>query len=170
MTQPCTQSTDTESLIQQIRGEVYRLIPAVVALQPADKPCYGGWLYILAQTDSQWLTELHVCMGDFPQFFPSERNDRYRNNSCEKAHRLSEHPYHYTSRESRKPEASQYGGAIRLPDQALIISFSGFPEVDDEALLHTAAYNLRLSNGAMVRAMTADAPAVYNRWNALLAA
>ena len=59
--------------------------------------------------------------------------------SAEKAHRLSEHPDHVSSAQSRNFNNKKYAGAIRIPFDNLILSFSGLPEACDESLmLHVA--------------------------------
>lgn len=62
----------------------------------------------------------------------------------EKALRLSTHPDHLASAESRDEDKGQWGGAIRAGD--IIISFSGLPEMLDECLcLELAVYLDRLN-------------------------
>ena len=51
----------------------------------------------------------------------------------EKAARLAGHPNHQTSWESRNPEKDWWGGAVRFEDK--ILSFSGLPEMGDEAAM-----------------------------------
>ncbi|OHB04587.1 MAG: hypothetical protein A2920_01445 [Candidatus Zambryskibacteria bacterium RIFCSPLOWO2_01_FULL_43_17] len=58
----------------------------------------------------------------------------------EKAKRLSSHPTHVSSWQSRDKERKRYGGAIRAG--ALILSFSGLPEWVDEALMVAVAADM----------------------------
>lgn len=61
----------------------------------------------------------------------------------EKAHRLACNPTHLSSWQSRDESAEKYGGAVRM--KSFIFSFSGLPELGDEALmLATAAYHYYL--------------------------
>lgn len=53
----------------------------------------------------------------------------------EKAQRLLAHPDHVSSWQSRNEAAQSYGGAIRCGDYAF--SFSGLPELADEAMMLT---------------------------------
>lgn len=85
----------------------------------------GGYLYIC---DSKGHTVLHVELGH-PD---PEKKEKYRAFSREKAWRLHKYYEHILSRQSRCEKKEQYGGAIRLPS-GHIISFSGFPELIDEA-------------------------------------
>ena len=61
-----------------------------------------------------------------------EKSDRYFSLSQEKPRRLSQHPEHLSSWQSRNPDADQYGGAIKMGDKNF--SLSGYPELGDEAL------------------------------------
>lgn len=81
------------------------------------------------------LCEIGVC--------PQEKRTKYFTFSQEKATRLSQHSIHLTSWESRDPDKDMYGGAIRIgPAGNLIISFSGLPELADEAVMLYVAVQL----------------------------
>lgn len=60
----------------------------------------------------------------------------------EKARRLALNHKHNSSFQSRNPEEARFAGAIRAG--TLILSFSGLPELDDEALMAYVAYRARL--------------------------
>lgn len=62
-----------------------------------------------------------------------EKLPKYYHLSHEKAVRLSQNPTHVSSFQSRDGK-NQFGGAVRTLD-GLIYSFSGFPELIDEALV-----------------------------------
>lgn len=64
---------------------------------------------------------------------PTEKAEKYLSFSMEKARRLASNPQHVSSWESRDPEQNRWGGAIRIDE--LIFSFSGLPELGDEALM-----------------------------------
>jgi hypothetical protein len=69
---------------------------------------------------------------------PEEKSAKYLALCQEKALRLVSNPQHVSSWESRDPENGKWGGAVRVDN--LIYSFSGFPELGDEAtMLATAA-------------------------------
>jgi hypothetical protein len=70
---------------------------------------------------------------------PKDKADAYFTFSVEKARRLHAHPDHYTSFQSRDVESGKYAGAIvcRLHT---ILSFSGLPEMADEALMIFVAF------------------------------
>ncbi|MBI3115544.1 MAG: hypothetical protein HYZ09_03595 [Candidatus Kerfeldbacteria bacterium] len=85
----------------------------------------GGWLGIGAREGNI----LHRAqIGEVPK----DKADRYHRLAGEKIERLGRHPEHQTSRESRNPDADEWGGAVRAAD--LIFSFSGLPELGDEAV------------------------------------
>jgi hypothetical protein len=69
-----------------------------------------------------------------------EKVSKYVDFCQEKSRRLAFNLNHVSSWESRNPDADQYGGAIRC--QILILSFSGFPELGDEAIMLKAAQTL----------------------------
>lgn len=73
---------------------------------------------------------------------PSGKAKKYFVFSQEKAQRLFSSPSHKTSFQSRDPENDKWGGAIRstLPSTPLVTSFSGLPELADEALMTFVAY------------------------------
>lgn len=62
--------------------------------------------------------------------------------SLEKGRRLIEHPDHLSSWQSRDPDNSKWGGAIRVGE--FILSFSGLPELVDEALMLNLVYPNKL--------------------------
>lgn len=92
----------------------------------------GGYIYIADQYGNQLL---HKKLGD-PDL---AKMAKYRSFSREKAERLFENTEHQLSWQSRDPDANKWGGAVRLPN-GVIVSFSGFPELVDEAFC--AAYSV----------------------------
>lgn len=66
---------------------------------------------------------------------------KYREYSREKAERLLRHPEHMLSWQSREPKEGRWGGAVRL-QSGIIFSFSGFPELVDEAFCAALAFIL----------------------------
>jgi hypothetical protein len=85
----------------------------------------GGALCVAAWTGLIVSTSLH---GEIPE----EKVPKYRDLACEKAQRLAMYPGHLSSWESRDG-SSKWGGAIRANDY--ILSFSGLPELWDEAFM-----------------------------------
>ena len=73
---------------------------------------------------------------------PSEKFEKYREYSLEKATRLSHAPFdHKSSWQSRNPDKEQWGGAV-YAEHGFIFSFSGLPEIADEALVLAIASNM----------------------------
>ena len=68
---------------------------------------------------------------------PLEKAEKYLRLCQEKAKRLAEHLEHLSSWESRNPDKEQWGGAVRVGN--LIFSFSGLPEMGDEAVMLAVA-------------------------------
>lgn len=63
---------------------------------------------------------------------PQEKTRKYLELCQEKARRLAQHPEHVSSWQTRNPP-ERWGGAIRADEH--IFSFSGLPELGDEALM-----------------------------------
>jgi len=68
---------------------------------------------------------------------PLEKVEKYMEFAQEKARRLSSRIGDVSSWESRNLDHNQYGGAIRVENK--IFSFSGLPELADEALMLSVA-------------------------------
>jgi hypothetical protein len=64
---------------------------------------------------------------------PADKLDKYFSISQEKAGRLYDHPENRSSWQTRDPDNNLWGGAIRVQNH--IFSFSGLPELLDEALM-----------------------------------
>lgn len=112
--------------IEALTAVVYCGIMALISLhRKNDKR--GGYLTI---SDNETGTPiLHLAIGKID---PGEAM-KYHIYSLEKAKRLHDHKGHASSWQTRDPEKGQYGGAIRT--QKYILSFSGLPELADEALM-----------------------------------
>ncbi len=72
----------------------------------------------------------------------AKKRRRYNSPSLEKVYRLHRNPNHNSSWQSRKPDFDQWGGAIRAGEY--IFSFSGLPELADEAVMLATAVMLLL--------------------------
>ncbi len=64
---------------------------------------------------------------------PNAKRHRYSTLSMEKSTRLEAYPSHKSSWQSRDVELNRWGGAVRTP--TMLVSFSGLPELLDEALV-----------------------------------
>jgi len=98
----------------------------------------GGYLYVHKEGDKEPL--LVMLVGTINP----EKTDRYRTLCQEKAERLHLIRVHVSSWQSRKPDIDQWGGAIKLAS-GYVISFSGLPELGDEAFCMYLAYMLELA-------------------------
>lgn len=129
------------SLIPNIRHAIDRYIPVIEEKLRHEKR--GGWFCIMEKSRLQWSVILHDCTG----VIPKDKDTKYHRLSYEKAQRLSMNPQHRTSYMSRNERFSQWGGAIRtFSNPEYIFSFSGFPEIWDEALMLAATCDLNLMN------------------------
>lgn len=97
--------------------------PVVATRLREENRSAGGYLCIADE-------EVPVLIGRIGNPVP-EKLGKYLEFSQEKARRLAAHPQHDLSRESRNPDANQWGGAVRAG--GIIYSFSGLPEELDEA-------------------------------------
>lgn len=88
----------------------------------------GGWIHISDPKGEVIAYERIGAVGG------PDKKVKYRKLAAEKAMRLREHPEHVTSWQSRDPDHDRWGGAIRTND-GWVFSFSGLPELWDEALL-----------------------------------
>jgi hypothetical protein len=106
------------------------------SLQKEEKEKYTGGYFCLTDVDNP---ECPRFMMYLPTLFPERQSKCFRL-SLEKAQRLLEHPTDCSSWQSRNQNDSKWGGAVRWGDFAF--SFSGLPELKDEALmlylLHTS--------------------------------
>lgn len=98
------------------------------SLDENDRWRKGGWIHI---NDPDGNVVLHERLGEIAFL---ENNAMYQSLSAEKSSRLRGHPDYRTSWQSREPEHDRYGGAIRTSN-GYIFSFSGLPELWDEALM-----------------------------------
>ncbi|MEK7632374.1 MAG: hypothetical protein AAB473_01125 [Patescibacteria group bacterium] len=100
------------------------------------------------------------CVICFEVRRPSgEQVRKYAHHALEKAERLSRHPDHVSSFQTRDVTAPDkrdraYGGAIALADD-MIFSFSGFSEEEDEAVCVLAARELGLMDDELVERIIA---------------
>ncbi|MBP6858911.1 MAG: hypothetical protein KBC33_03745 [Candidatus Pacebacteria bacterium] len=92
----------------------------------------GGYLCVTNPTG-----QVHAVLmiGTVPD---PEKSRKYFDYCQEKAARLAEHRNHVSSWQSRDPNRDRWGGAIRCKEH--ILSFSGLPEIWDEAIVLTIGY------------------------------
>jgi hypothetical protein len=87
----------------------------------------SGYLTIFDDATGKGI--LLICMI---RICPSEKAGRYLVLSQEKASRLSKSPSDISSYQTRDATADKWGGAVRAG--SIVISFSGLPELADEAV------------------------------------
>lgn len=102
----------------------------------------GGYFCLLDPIHN--CPELVIAIG----VIAPEKRAKYFEFCQEKSRRLADHEDDLSSWQTRHPEQGQWGGAIRTLDQK-IFSFSGLPELGDEAVML-----------AVVMITTADSPEV----------
>lgn len=113
-------------------------------LRPQDT---GGVLIVGPLSDE---VVFYVAMiGEFSRFTPEQSYEI----ALEKAIRLSRKPLQISSWQSRNPTEKQYGGAILTGEH--ILSFSGFSEHGDEAVVLCAAWICSLLGEARIKAIVA---------------
>ncbi len=130
-----------------------RLLGNMLDLGIVDHDRTGGYLTILEQWPTDWDVPVLVALvGEIP----NKKSRKYRDFSFEKAKRLMGHSEHLSSWQSRSPNEDRWGGAVRTDTH--ILSFSGLPELADEALMLALALKLGLLKDryAATIAMTSD--------------
>lgn len=101
-------------------------------------------LAIFAQEENwKGRTGGYFCLADkesgMPLFItqvgevPKEKAGKYLSFCQEKAGRLAQNKAHWSSWQSRNPDQEKWGGAVRT--EIGILSFSGLPELGDEAVM-----------------------------------
>ena len=100
----------------------------------------GGYLFARDVETGAALTE-PMQIGEIDE----SKRQKYCDYCQEKADRLlvmaREHG-HVCSRQSRNPDDGQWGGAILVRANGVILSFSGLPELADEAYMTMLAFRL----------------------------
>ena len=120
-----------------------------------DRPMLGGYFVIANGTTGLPLVVAMIGALEL------SKADQYFANACEKAQRLASHPEHRLSWQSRV-ENYKFAGAVRVG--CLIFSFSGLPEMLDEALmlaLGAKTHQFRHAD-ALVRAQTSGNEELFN--------
>jgi hypothetical protein len=102
----------------------------------------GGYLCILENIDNACGDEPAMKLVKLGTFVP-EKAEAYLRNAQEKAMRILETPGLRSSWETRNVSKEQYGGGIRT--DTFILSFSGLPELVDEAFVLSVAFECRLA-------------------------
>lgn len=108
-----------------------RCAERVIALVQKDEPERKGGYFSAFESDESVLNGYcvsGVCVGTSP----AAKNLRYQTLSAEKAFRLAARPDDLSSWQSRDPNDDKWGGAVR--GDTSIFSFSGLPELADEAI------------------------------------
>ena len=124
----------TEDAINRILPSAIRALNTVISMfgnEDGWELRSGGFFCLAdARTGLPWVI---AQLGEIS----NEKVEKYLAFCQEKARRLALHPEHTSSWQSRNPEDNQWGGAIRCGKY--IYSFSGLPELGDEALMMYAA-------------------------------
>ncbi len=107
----------------------------------------GGYLYVGDQTAKMLV---HMQLGSPAQ----NKADLYLEYSQEKATRLAGFKSDDLSWQSRCPKVNRWGGAVRLSKKQGFLSFSGFPELVDEAFCLALAVNAGLMSADTAYALT----------------
>lgn len=126
-----------------------RIYPILNQDKPDAERRHGGQMFILRVDGMTYRPHILSPVG---VIVDEEKGRRWQINAIEKAVRLSRHN-DTISWLTRDPDDGKYGGAIRA--SGYILSFSGFPELADEAFMVVLAEELGLISNieAMVGAM-----------------
>jgi hypothetical protein len=104
----------------------------------------GGYVFLTDDNERPADGYIVPCAVSAIGNVPRDKAARYYRNATEKAtrlilqHRRGESKLWETSWQSRNPDQMQYGGGVRfvLPDDRIVVmSFSGYPEHRDEAIV-----------------------------------
>lgn len=121
----------------------------------------GGFFCLATETGEPLLVAL---IGQIPP----AKWAKYFSLSMEKARRLAIYPKHATSFESRDEEREMYGGAVRVG--SAIYSFSGLPELHDEALMFDSALRLFPGHPQLYQAIALRENEVFARFSERISA
>ena len=130
--------------IERVVREVHHSVDFIIGR--SDKDRTGGYFTLLHRpfVNGPWVELIHCLIGKVR----SDKFVRYSSFSKEKATRLAEHVEsgHLTSWQSRDPEQDRWGGSVvtssSLSGEQSIFSFSGLPELADEAAMIMAIMHL----------------------------
>lgn len=129
--------------VGSILSYVDTMVKKFVQLPSNPKPeNKSGYFTIRRKKDGRIL--LIAQIGECPDIIKAEK---YRKFSIEKGQRLhnwNKHQGHLSSWQSRNEEKKRYAGAIVAYD--FILSFSGLPELGDEAVMMLLAFFLNWAN------------------------
>lgn len=125
--------------VQRILDELNMIMNLFIEFQVYPKiASQGGYLSIFDRMTGQLLLECRIGKIE------KDEADNYRLFSQLKAIRAMAFPEHLSSHQSRDEKKKQYGGAIKTPE--LVLSFSGLPELGDEAIVLLLAYGFNWIN------------------------
>ena len=105
---------------------------------------HGGYMCVWEETgvDPEGQKEYHLVALNRLGTPPIGKLVKYCEFAQEKVERLSHRPSHLSSWQSRDTKVDKWGGAIKAGK--FLLSFSGLPELDDEALCLLVAVDLGL--------------------------
>lgn len=122
--------------IYEIEGVTTDAVKMVIA--HLNDPNRQGGYFCLVEKEGNPLALPTLVLGIGA--VPAEKGPKYIAFTQEKAKRLAEHLDHVSSWQSRNPDEDKWGGAIVAGPY--IFSFSGLPELADEAAMALAAVEL----------------------------
>lgn len=129
--------------IQTVLNEASLMMDLFINLPGNPKPDrQGGYFTIVDRAIEQVLLVSRIGQ------IKTEEANNYLLFSQEKARRLMLSPDHISSWQSRDPKNDKWGGAIKTPE--FILSFSGLPELGDEAVMLLTAWDLNWLKSAEV--------------------
>lgn len=133
-----------QQYLETVRVLAKEALAAVLAELGPSVDRYGGYISTKFVRDDRFLINQEL-VGEVR----NGKDDKYREFSHEKAQRLEMNFYqlgHLSSFQSWKPEEDQWGGSIIGMDPYMgvehIFSFSGLPELGDEAMMLYVAVSM----------------------------
>jgi hypothetical protein len=114
---------DFDQLAEAMEKNIKLFVEKCQDLNPKNKT--GGCLVYMHQDGSDNFSFLGTNIGD---------REKYYDTAFRKIGQLRDNPDHISSYQSRDPESGLWGGGFKLPWLGWV-SFSGLPELADEACL-----------------------------------
>ncbi len=143
------EDTPQPNFIETAQHILERILPILNQGKPEAEHRHGGQLFIMRRDGDGYRPHILVPIG---VIVDEGKGRQWQINAIEKAIRLSRNN-DTISWLTRDPNDGKYGGAIRA--SGYIPSFSGLPELADEAFMVLLAEKLRLISNieAMIRMM-----------------
>lgn len=144
-----------EGIVDKTRDLLEHLLPIINEGKVESAKRYGGFLIAGKFDKGETVTHLMLKFGDVPE----SELPNYQKWAMGKVQSLQENPDHVSSRQSRNPDLDRWGGAIRAGEYFL--SFSGFEEDEDEALVLLLAIELSLLGGSRALEIVHYSKSIY---------